>query len=329
MMNAPLVVVAGPTGSGKSVLAVELARAFAGEVVNCDSVQVYRYLDIGTAKLPKFQQQGVRHHLVDIVDPDQLFTAGEFLNLGRSVLKDIRGRGRLPIVAGGTGLYLKALLEGLFEGPQRSEPLRKRLVAAASRKGPAHLHRLLARVDPVSANRIGVNDRPKIIRALEVYFLTSRPLSKHLLAGRDPLGGFDVLKIGLNPPRSLLYQAIDRRVEAMFAEGLPAEVESLLARGFSDNLKPLHSLGYAQTVRYLKNELSLQEAIQLTQKETRNYAKRQITWFRREEQVIWFDGFGFQTAIQSSVKTCVDAFLQRTAGASQTPPFQNQTAGCS
>jgi len=308
-MNAPLLVVVGPTGSGKSALALELARTFVGEVVNCDSVQVYRYLDIGTAKLSKRERQGVRHHLLDIVNPDELFTAGDFLNLGRPVLKEIQARRKAPIVVGGTGLYLRALLEGLFEGPKRSESLRSRLNTLAARKGPGHLHRLLNRVDPASAKRIGANDKPKTLRALEVYFLTAKPLSQHWLNSRDPLRGFDILKIGLNPRRDLLYQRIDRRVEAMFTNGLLTEVESLLDRGFNEQHKPLQSLGYAQTVRYLKGELTLAEAISSTQLETRRYAKRQLTWFRREKNLLWFDGFGSQAETQSAVKACVQRFL--------------------
>jgi tRNA dimethylallyltransferase len=315
-MNAPLLVVAGPTGSGKSALAVELARTFAGEVVNCDSVQIYRYLDIGTAKLTKQEQQGVRHHLIDVVDPDELFTAGEFLGLGRAVLNEIRARRHVPVVAGGTGLYLRALLDGLFEGPKRSESLRRRLNAVAARKGPDHLHRLLNRVDPASATRIAANDKPKTIRALEVYFLTATPLSRHLLSGRDPLQGFDILKIGLNPPRALLYERIDRRVEEMFASGLLTEVASLLDRGFNEELKPLQSLGYAQVIRYLKRKVTLAEAVLSTQLETRRYAKRQLTWFRRERDLLWFDGFGSQAEVQSVVKAHVQKFLRdfRTQG---------------
>lgn len=321
-MNAPLIVIVGPTGSGKSTLAVELARAFCGEVVNCDSVQVFRHLNIGTAKLSSFEQQGVPHHLVDIAEPDQLFTAGEYLKLGRAALADIRARQRIPIVAGGTGLYLKALLEGLFRGPKRSEPLRNRLNEKAARKGAGHLHRLLRRVDPASAKRIAANDLPKIVRALEVYFLTSTPLSQHLLNGRDPLRGFDVLKIGLNPPRKALYERIDRRVEQMFADGLLQEVASLLEGGLPGNLKPFQSLGYAQAVRCLSGEIGLPEAITSTQRQTRHYAKRQLTWFRRERDLIWFEGFGSQPEIQSAVAERVRSFLQRSEGRADVGPQQ-------
>src|SRR5262245_50372632 len=197
-MTHPLIVVAGPTGSGKSALAIDLALEFSGEVLNCDSVQVYRHLNIGTAKLAKHQQQGVPHHLIDIVDPSEFFTAGEYLRIGRSTLREIRDRQRIPIVAGGTGFYLKALIEGLFQGPQRSELLRARLGSRAEQRGTEYLHRLLSWVDPESAKTISARDKPKMIRALEVYFLTAKPISLHFRLGRDPLEDFEVLMLGLN-----------------------------------------------------------------------------------------------------------------------------------
>jgi len=309
-MNVPLIVVAGPTGSGKSGLAVDLALAFGGEVVNCDSVQVYRHLNIGAAKLTEAEQQGVPHHLIDVVEPDQVFTAGEYLRLGRAALNQIRERRRVPIVTGGTGLYLKALLEGLFEGPQRSESLRARLNSRAEQKGSTYLHRLLSRVDSSSARNIAPNDKPKIIRALEVYFLTSMPISRHFTLGRDPLEGFDVLQIGLNPPRQQLYEFIDRRVEEMFATGLLAEVQPICSR-FGAEIKPLQSLGYAQALAYLQGETSLTEAVALTQRQTRQYAKRQLTWFRRDKGINWFEGFGSEPSVRRGAADLVSKFLAR------------------
>ena len=239
-MSFPLIAVVGPTGSGKSNLALEMAKRFSGEIVSCDSVQIYKGFDIGTAKFTEPQRQQIPHHLIDLVEANHLFTAGEYGRVGRKILEDIRRRNRLPIIAGGTGLYLKALLEGLFEGPQRSEELREKFHNRAALKGPAHLHRLLKKVDPASALRISPHDRPKLIRALEVFFLTARPLSYHLRGGRDPLKGYRTLKIGLNPPRGLLYLAIDLRVKQMFQGGLIQEVQSLLARGYPSELKPFH-----------------------------------------------------------------------------------------
>jgi tRNA dimethylallyltransferase len=311
-MSFPLIAVVGPTGSGKSNLALELAKRFSGEIVSCDSVQVYKDFDIGTAKLAEPQRQQIPHHLIDLVEPDHLFTAGDYGRSGRKILEGIRHRNRLPIIAGGTGLYLKALLEGLFEGPQRSEELREKFYNRAALKGPAYLHQLLKKVDPLSAGRISAHDHPKIIRALEVFFLTARPLSHHLRGGRDPIKGYVVLKIGLNPPRKQLFQAINERVEQMFHVGLIQEVQSLFERGYSSDLKPFQSLGYAQAVAHLRGELSLEEAISSTQRETRHYAKRQMTWFRKEKEVLWFNGFGSDTTVQSSLFLEVEHFLKTT-----------------
>jgi len=311
-MSFPLIAVVGPTGSGKSSLALELAERFSGEIVSCDSLQVYKYFDIGTAKLTTAQQRGIPHHLIDIVEPDQLFTAGDYARLGRKVLENVRLRSRLPIVAGGTGLYLKALLEGLFEGPQRSEVLRKRFQRLAARKGSTHLHHLLRRIDSPSALRISPNDKSKLIRALEVFFLTTKPLSLHLHGGRDPLKGYTIFKIGLNPARSLLYQAIDRRVEEMFNVGLVKEVEALQAKGYPFQLKPFQSLGYSQTVAYLQRKKSLEQAIAETQQETRHYVKRQLTWFRKEKEIQWFYGFGSDATVQATVFRQISEFIRDT-----------------
>jgi tRNA dimethylallyltransferase len=309
-MTAPLIVVVGPTGSGKSGLAVDLALRFGGEIVNCDSVQVYRHLNIGAAKLPEVERQCVPHHLIDVVEPDQVFTAGDYLRLGRSVLNQIRDRQQIPIVTGGTGLYLKALLEGLFQGPKRSDSLRARLSSRVEQKGSCYLHRLLERVDSSSARTISPNDNPKIIRALEVYFLTSTPISQHFTLGRDPLQGFEILQIGLNPPRQQLYDFIDRRVEEMFATGLLAEVQRICA-SFGDDLRPLQSLGYAQTLAYLHGEMSLAEAVALTQRQTRQYAKRQLTWFRRDKEITWLEGFGSEPSVRGAARGLVSKFLTR------------------
>ena len=310
-MNAPLIVILGPTASGKSSLAIHLARDFNGEIVNCDSVQVYKYLNIGTSKLTKGEQAGIPHHLMDMLEPDQLFTAGDYFRLGRKVLVEIRRRGHLPLVVGGTGLYLRALLDGLFEGPKRCERLRKRLSNMAERKGNLHLHRLLKRVDAISAQMIASNDHRKIVRALEVFFLTSKPLSWHFRSGRDPLRGFEILKIGLNPARQFLYELIDRRGDKMFADGLVDEVKRLLSRGFSPDLKPLQSLGYFRVVQFLRGQINLAEALALTKRDTRHYAKRQLTWFRRENGVAWFDSVGNDPLLQSHVGSKVTHFLKQ------------------
>ncbi|MCY3759205.1 MAG: tRNA (adenosine(37)-N6)-dimethylallyltransferase MiaA [Acidobacteria bacterium] len=310
MTNPPLIAVLGPTASGKSGLALRLARRFRGEIVGCDSVQVYRFLDIGTSKVLKPQQAGIPHHLIDFLNPDQEFTAGQYMALGRRVLSEIGQRGNLPLVTGGTGLYLRALLDGLFDGPSRCESLRGRLRQQARRKGDTHLHRLLARVDPDSARRISPRDQPKIIRALEVFFLTAKPISLHFRADTEKLQGFRLLKIGLDPPRDPLYRRIEERVDRMFAGGLVEEVRSILARGYSADCKPLQSLGYLQVVRFLKGEKSLQAAVDATKQATRNYAKRQLTWFRKEEKVIRFPGFGDEDSLGSAVEAYAGDFVQ-------------------
>ncbi|MEW5975241.1 MAG: tRNA (adenosine(37)-N6)-dimethylallyltransferase MiaA [Acidobacteriota bacterium] len=313
-MKSALIVVVGPTASGKSALALHLARALPVEIVSCDSLQIYRHLDIGTAKPTPEERGKVLHHMIDVREPDGLFTAGDYMAEGREVLDTIRRRSRVPIVVGGTGLYLRALLEGLFDGPKRSESLRARLNGIAQSKGPSHLHHLLSRVDPPSATRIAPNDKPKLIRALEVYFLTSRSISTHFSQGRSPLLGFASLKIGLLPPRQLLYEQIDRRVDQMFESGLVDEVRSLLAKGYASHLKPFQSLGYSQVVQHLLEDLPLSEAKSLAKRDTRRYAKRQLTWFRKEKDVWWLPGFGFDPSIQKEVSEKVTRFVAEVEG---------------
>lgn len=310
MTNPPLIAVLGPTASGKSNLALRLARRFRGEIVGCDSVQVYRFLDIGSSKVLKRDQAGIPHHLIDFLNPDEEFTAGQYMALGRAVLSEIGQRGTLPLVVGGTGLYLRALLNGIFDGPSRCESLRGRLQQQARSKGDTHLHRLLAKVDPDSARRIPPGDRPKIIRALEVYFLTAKPISLHFRTATEKLKGFRLLKIGIGPARDRLYRRIEERVDRMFAAGLVEEVRSILAKGYSPGCKPLQSLGYLQAARFLQGEIPLQAAADATKQATRNYAKRQLTWFRKEENVTWFPGFGDEDALGSEVEAQVADFIR-------------------
>jgi tRNA dimethylallyltransferase len=289
--NQRLVVLAGPTGSGKTELALRLAGDFKGEIVNCDSIQLYRYFDIGSAKLPLQDRRGVPHHLIDILNPDEVFTAGEFARIARPILRDIAARGNLPIVTGGTGFYVRALLDGLAPGPQRDEPLRLRLQARETRK-TGSLHRILCRFDPAVASRIHPNDTPKVIRVLEICIQTRRPATEVFAAGRDPLQGFDVLKLALFPDRERLYHRLEARMEAMFEGGLIEETASILARGFSPDCKPFESIGYKQAVQVLKGELSPRDALFHAKRDTRRYAKRQMTWFRQEPGVEIFPGFG-------------------------------------
>lgn len=303
-----VVAVAGPTGAGKSELALRVAEEFNGEVVNCDSLQIYRYFDIGTAKLTKAEMRGIPHHLIDIADPDQVFTAGDYARLGRAALADISGRGRLPVVAGGTGFYLSALFEGLFRGPERDPALRERLAARESRR-PGSLHGLLARFDAAAAARIHRNDVPKVMRALEVRLIARRPVTELFREGRDALEGYRTLKLCLAPERDALYARVDERCRRMFESGLLDEVRGILDRGYSAGAKPFESHGYRQAVQMLRGELNAQEALFYAQRNTRNYAKRQMTWFRKGPEMEWLEGFGNEPRVQEAALARVRKFL--------------------
>jgi tRNA dimethylallyltransferase len=278
-----------------------LGELLAGEIVSCDSVAVYRGMDFGTAKPSREERARLPHHLIDIVDLDQPFTAGEYSRQARAALREIADRGRLPIVTGGTGLYLRALTEGLFAGPSRREDLRARLAESQSRRGKDWLHRLLNRLDPASAARIHANDTPKLIRAIEVCLAARKPLSEVMT--RDPLTGFRLLRIGLNPPRPQLYERLNRRAAAMFAAGLVDETRALLDR--YGPVKALDSLGYRQAMTVLSGTSSMEEAVKAAQQGHRNYAKRQLTWFRREPDVHWLESFGDEVETQHAATELV------------------------
>jgi tRNA dimethylallyltransferase len=292
-----LPVVLGPTASGKSDLAIHIASAMGGEIVNCDSMQIYRGFDIGTAKVLESARHGVPHHLIDLVDPDQVFTAGEYARVARDVLRRIAKHGRMAVVVGGTGFYLRALLEGLFPGPARDPAIRARL-ERREQKRQGSLHRILSRLDPLAAARIHANDKNKIIRALEVRLVEGKPISELFDRGREGLEGFRPIKIGLNPPRALLYQRMDARAVRIFEQSLVDEVRGLLAAGVPRGSKPFESLGYKQALEVIEGRLTQEQALAATQLETRRYAKRQLTWFRKEHGVHWLSGFGQEPAIQ-------------------------------
>ena len=302
---APLVVVAGPTGSGKSDLAIALAETFQGEIVNCDSLQLYRHLNIGTAKTPDSERRGIPHHLFDIVNPDEVFTAGDYSRLARATVKEIAGRGKLPIVVGGTGFYLRALLDGLFPGPVRNAGLRARLM-----RRPGSLHKLLHRFDPPAAARIHANDTNKLIRALEVCLLARIPISALHAQSTEPLAGFRILKLGLDPPRAALVERLNHRCIEMFEAGLADEVRQVVARGFASGSKAFESIGYREAILYIGGVLTLDEAVAATQTSTRRYAKRQRTWFRREEGILWLEGFGNLSKTIETANGLVQNFLQ-------------------
>lgn len=294
-----LVIVLGPTASGKTSLSLALAQRFRGEIVSCDSVAMYRDFEIGTAKPTRAERAEIPHHLIDVIDPLRDVTAGEYARLARQAVGEIADRGRLPIVSGGTGLYLRALIEGLFAGPERSEELRARLRERAEKRGTGYLHHILRRFDPAAAKRIHENDVPKVIRAIEVSLAARRPMTELWQEGREPLAGFRILRFGLNPEREALYERINQRAEKMFAEGLVAETEQLLAK-YGDTARPLSSLGYKQAMQFLRGEWDRKSAVQAAQQAHRNYAKRQMTWFRREPEVRWFAGFGDEAKVQEA-----------------------------
>jgi tRNA dimethylallyltransferase len=305
-----LVVILGPTASGKTALSLALAEKFAGEIVNCDSVAMVREFDIGTAKPTGEERRRAPHHFFDCVDPAQYMTAGEYARQAQPVLTEISGRHHLPIVVGGTGLYLRALLEGLFPGPQRSEELRERLRESAARRGAGHLHRILRRLDGEAAGKIHANDIPKLIRAIEVCLASRGKMSELWQQGRDALQGFRVVRVGLDPDRGALYDRINQRARQMFETGLIEETARLLEK-YGAAARPLASLGYKQAVQCLRGELAREQAVQAAQQAHRNYAKRQMTWFRREPEVCWLRGFGDDAGIQREAVALVETSLPR------------------
>lgn len=298
----PALAIVGPTGSGKSELGLSVAEGFRGEIINCDSLQLVRKLDIGTDKPLPESRSRVRHHLIDVLDPSEWYSAGEYQHQARQVLVGVRRRGCLPVFVGGTGLYLRAAMDGLFVGPARSAQLRLRLETIANEHGREYLHRILKRLDPRAAVRIGIRDKPKVIRAIEIYLETGKTMSKHLEEGHHrPIEGFNFAVIGLNPPRESLYRRINGRVVEMWNRGLVEEVQGLLASGVSPTSKSFEAIGYRQVMDYLNGKTSRDQAIMFMQRDTRRYAKRQLTWFRRQHVVHWFDGFGNDKEIQKRV----------------------------
>src|SRR5712664_1228288 len=297
----PLVAIIGPTASVKSALGVKLAERFGGEVVSCDSTQLYCGFDIGTAKPTLAERRGIPHHLIDVLGPKDEATAGGYRQLALRILGDLRERKRLPVLTVVTGLYLRTLLEGLADVPQRSEKLRERLRARVEEHSPGHLHRVLKRLDPEAAGKIAPADEQKLIRAVEVCLLARKPISEVHRTGCAPLEGWRVLKIGLMPPRERLNEHIHARTDAMLAQGWIREVQALLESGLNEDSKPFDFIGYRELRTVLGGEITLEEARRAIQQATRHYAKRQLTWFRREPGVRWFSGFGDDAEVQAGI----------------------------
>jgi tRNA dimethylallyltransferase len=306
---SPLVAIVGPTASGKSTLGVWLAQKLGGDVVACDSTQLYRGFDIGTAKPSMEERKGVEHHLLDVLAVTEEATAGGYRERAVSLLAQLRAEQRLPIITVGTGLYLRVLLEGLADVPLRSEPLRERLRLIAAERKPGHLHRILRRLDPATAKKIDAADEQKLIRAVEVCLLTKKPLSEVYQSGRKPLEGWRAIKVGLMPERDALYKNVQARTEAMLKRGWLEEVRGLMESGLPADAKPFAFIGYRELCAVLRGEMNLEEARECIQQATRRYAKRQMTWFRREQGVHWLTGFGGDKKVQADALTRVQGQL--------------------
>ncbi len=305
-MRPPILAILGPTATGKSTLAIELALKHGGEILSCDSTAVYRGFDIGTDKVPVEQRRGVPHHLIDIVDPSEEYTAARYVQDALTAISGVYDRGRMPILVGGTGFYYRALTRGLFPGPGADATLRARLEAIATRRGVEWLHRMLQRIDPASATRILSRDLKRIVRALEVYFLTGTPLTDHFASTVSPLAGERIVAVALSPPFELIAERAAKRVDAQFEQGLMDEIRGLLARGVPRNARPFGGLVYRQAFELLsgvRNEAATRELIA---RENRRYARRQLIWFRKEPNLVWLQSFGESP----DALTAVDALLQ-------------------
>jgi len=302
-----LVAVLGPTAAGKSTLGIALARHFDGEIVSCDSTAVYRGFDIGTDKVPAAQRQGIPHHLVDVADPTEEYSAARYAREAAATIRDITARRRLPILVGGTGLYYRALTRGLFPGPGRDTALRTRLTRVADRRGPERLHRMLRTVDPSSAARIHAPDVKRVIRALEVHRLTGRSLTEHFARTEAPLPEYAVSSIALRLPQALTAERVARRVDAQFEAGLLDEVRALLAAGIPETAQPFSGLVYRQALEHLHGVRDEAATRALITQENRRYARRQLIWFTKEPNLLWFYGPGERDETYHDVLRALEA----------------------
>jgi tRNA dimethylallyltransferase len=296
-----LLAIVGPTATGKSALGIALAERFGGEIVSCDSTAVYRGFDIGTDKVPLAEQRGIPHHMVDVVDPTEEYSAARYAREAAAVIRDITARGKLPILVGGTGLYYRALTRGMFEGPGRDEPLRRRLERVAARRGPASLHRWLAKVDPASAERIQIPDVKRLVRALEVWIVTGRPLTEHFADTASPLADYEVVAVALRIPEEQTSARVARRVDAQFEQGLLDEMRGLLARGVPETALPFTGLVYRQALEHLHGVRDEAQTRELIVRENRKYSRRQLIWFRKEPNLRWIHAAGERAETQDEV----------------------------
>jgi tRNA dimethylallyltransferase len=310
-MRRPLIAILGPTATGKSALALALAERHAGEIINCDSTAVFRGFDIGTDKIAAADRRGIPHHLIDIADPTEEYTAAQFARDAAAVIRDIHARGKLPILAGGTGFYFRALTRGLFPGPGRDAALRGRLESIAARRGVGFVHRMLTRVDPASGLRIQPRDLKRSVRALEVFFLTGRPLTAHFADTASLIPDVEVLAIGLRLPAEAISDRVTRRVDEQFARGLLDEIRTLLDRGIPESARPFGGLVYRQALEHLHGVRDEASTRALIAQENRRYARRQLIWFRKEPNLSWFDGPGESAATIAAVTHLVDTYVAR------------------
>ena len=302
-----MLAVLGPTASGKSALGLSLAGRYGGEIVNCDSTAVYRGFDIGTDKVPAAERRAIPHHLIDVADPTEVYTAAQFARDAAAAIRGIHARGALPILVGGTGFYYRALTRGLFPGPGADPALRARLDRVAARRGPERLHRMLSRIDPESARRIMPRDRKRLVRALEVYLATGRPLTAHFRETASPIADCDVVAVALRLPAALTAERVARRVDEQFARGIVDEVRGLLARGVPPDARPFGGLVYRQVMEMLRGVRGEAETRALIVRENRRYARRQLIWFRKEPNLIWFDGPGERAETRRAVDAALAA----------------------
>ena len=310
-MKPFVVAILGPTATGKSALALAVAGRYDGEIINCDSTAVYRGFDIGTDKIAPADRRGIPHHLIDIVDPTDEYTAAQYARDAAAIIRDVHARGRLPVLAGGTGFYFRALTRGLFPGPGRNAALRQRLESIAERRGVAFLHRLLRKVDPGSARRIQPRDLKRLVRALEVFFLTGRPLTAHFADTASPIADLEVLAVGLRLPAARISERVTRRVDQQFDRGLLDEIRTLLARGIPEDARPFGGLVYRQALEHLHGVRDQASTRALIAQGNRRYARRQLIWFRKEPNLSWFDGPGESSAIAAAVMHLIDAYVAR------------------